>query len=230
VTIGDLIEAALQDLGVLAAGQTMPAEDAALALARCNDWIDALATERLTIYTISRTTWAIVAGTASYAVSNPPVTPTGITIKFLDTSADPDLEIALGQLTDAQYAAIPQKALASPYPQQAYYNPTWPNGTITLWPVPTSSTLQGVIYAPTTLSEFTGLSDTVDLPRGYRRFLRTNLVVEIASAFNAPVTARQEQQAREAKAAIKRANIRLHDLSLDTPFTGGGTYDITADA
>lgn len=238
-TIGDTITAALQDLGIYEAGNTPAAEDSALALARVNEWIDGLANENLTIYTITRTTWTITSA-ASYAVGSGstvnvvrPISPQAIhNIGFQDTSVSPTLERLLGPcLTDDAYAAIPQKALTSPYPQFFYYNPTLPTGTLIPYPIPTSTTLQGVLYTETALTQFAALSTTFTLPPGYARFFRTNLTLEIAGAFQATPSPALVQAAQESKAAIKRTNTRRLDMSSDprafvtrSPFW----YDITA--
>lgn len=238
-TIGDTITAALQDLGIYEAGNTPAAEDSALALARVNEWIDGLANEGLTIYTITRTTWTITSA-SSYAVGSGatvnvvrPVSAQAITnIGFIDTSVSPALERQLGPcLTDDAYAAIPQKALTSPYPQFFYYNPTLPTGTLIPYPIPTSSSLQGVLYTPTALTQFASLVTTFALPPGYQRFFRTNLTLEIAGAFQATPSPALVAGARESKADIKRTNTRRMDMSSDprafvtrSPFW----YDITA--
>lgn len=238
-TIGDTITAALQDLGIYEAGNTPAAEDSALALARVNEWIDGLANEGLTIYTITRTTWTITSA-ASYAVGTGaavnvarPISAQAITnIGFIDTSVSPELERQLGPcLTEDAYAAIPQKALTSPYPQFFYYNPTLPTGTLIPYPIPTSNTLQGVLYTPTALTQFAALSTTFALPPGYARFFRTNLTLEIAGAFQANPSPALVAAARESKADIKRTNTRRMDMSADprafvtrSPFW----YDITA--
>jgi hypothetical protein len=60
VTYRDLIERALQDIQVIAGGDTASADDAQLGLDRLNDWIDALALEGLTIPAIVRQTWTLV--------------------------------------------------------------------------------------------------------------------------------------------------------------------------
>jgi len=222
-TIGDTITAALQDLGIYDAGTTPAAEDSALALARVNEWIDSLANERLTIYTIARTTWTISTAT-SYAVGSGstvnvvrPVSPQAIqNIGFIDTSVSPTLERQLGPcLTEDAYAAIPQKALTSPYPQFFYYNPTMPTGTLIPYPIPTSTTLQGVMYTQTALAQFAALGDTFTLPPGYKRFFRTNLTMEIAGAFQASPSPALVQAAVESKADIKRTNTRRMDMAAD---------------
>lgn len=223
MTIGDAITAALQDLGVVAAGEVPAPEDSALALARVNDWLDALATEGLTMYGRTRTTWALTSGVNAYSVGSGQtvdvVRPTGpaaiLNIGYQDTSLSPVTEYLAGRpLTEDAYAAIRQKTFQSTYPSAWYYDPLYPVGTLTCWPVPTSTTLQGVLYTANPLTEFAALTDTVALPPGYRRFLRSNLAVELAPSFQAQPSPVVLEQAVAAKAAIKRANLREADLSL----------------
>lgn len=244
MTVSELITASLQDLRVLQVGETVSANDAAYALARLNDWINGLATEGLTVYSQARTTWTISTA-ASYTIGSGgvincarPTGPMGVTnVGFQDTSVSPTIEYNLGPLlTEDAYAGIAQKALTSVYPQAMYYNPTFTSGLglIYLWPIPTSTTLQGVIYTPVPVAEFAAISDTISLPPGYRRFLRTGLAKEIASAFDAPLTPDLQQAAMESKADIKRANVRLLDLSSGVAgliFGGSGPhYNIYSDS
>jgi len=244
MTVSELITASLQDLRVLQVGETVSSNDAAYALARLNDWINSLATEGLTVYSQARTTWTISTA-ASYTIGSGgvincarPTGPMGVTnVGFQDTSVSPTIEYNLGPLlTEDAYAGIAQKALTSVYPQAMYYNPTFTSGLglIYLWPIPTSTTLQGVIYTPVPVAEFAAISDTISLPPGYRRFLRTGLAKELASAFDAPVTPDLQQAAMESKADIKRANLRLVDLSSGVAgliFGGAGPhYNIYSDS
>jgi len=244
MTVSELITASLQDLRVLQVGETVSANDAAYALARLNDWINGLATEGLTVYSQARTTWTISTA-ASYTIGSGgvincarPTGPMGVTnVGFQDTSVSPTIEYNLGPLlTEDAYAGIAQKALTSVYPQAMYYNPTFTSGLglIYLWPIPTNTTLQGVIYTPVPVAEFAAISDTISLPPGYRRFLRTGLAKEIASAFDAPLTPDLQQAAMESKADIKRANVRLLDLSSGVAgliFGGSGPhYNIYSDS
>lgn len=236
-TIGDEITAALQDLNLLAAGRTPAADDSALALSRVNDWIDGLATEPLTIHQITRSTWTITTASsytvgtgATVSVARPDRASDITNIGYQDTSVSPTLETLFGRvLTEDEYEGIAQKGLTGVYPQAWYYSPTVATGTLKPWPVPTGSSLQGVIYTRTPLAEFTALTDTITLPRGYRRFFRTNLLIEMADAFNADVSPRQERLARESKSAIKRTNMRHQDLIPDYP-RSASTYDINRDA
>ena len=90
-----------------------------------------------------------------------------------------------------------------------------------------------MIYSLTPVSEFTAVTDTVALPAGYRRFLRTGLALELSSPFDAGITPALQQAAMESKADIKRANMRLSDMSsgvAGTLFGGAGwPYNIFSD-
>ena len=224
MTWAELGTLSLRRLGYLAAGETAASEDAAHVFQTLQVLINSMATERLTIHEVTRTTWTISANDGSYTVG-----PTGDVaivrpmfvqaINFIDTSQDPDLEIAMGLLTDDAYQAIPQKALTAVYPSYAYYNPTYSSvtglATITLWQVPTSTTLLGCLYHPTAVVEPTSSSATIYLPPGYLRYLRDTLAIEIAGDFDAIVSQDLRESAAAATADVKRSNIRLADLYVD---------------
>jgi hypothetical protein len=136
MTVQQLITASLQDLRIIQTGETASADDSTFALSRLNDWINSLATEDLTVYTITRKTWTLSTA-ASYTIGSGgtidvarPTGPMAISnIGFQDTSVSPVIEYNLGPvLTEDGYAAIAQKALTSVYPQNFYYNPTYTSG------------------------------------------------------------------------------------------------------
>lgn len=223
-TVLDVITAALLDLGVLSEGEEPTAAQADQALKRLNRLLDQWKSEPLTIYTVTRTTFTITSGVETYAVGSGstvniarPVLNQVQHIKFQDTAVTPTQEYDLGDLlTDDQYAAIPIKDQESTLPQKAYYNPTYPTGTITFWPVPTSSTLQGVVYVLTAVPQFSATSDSVALPPGYQRMLETNLAKELAPSFNRQLSPDLRQMADESKAAVKRSNTKLTDMRFET--------------
>lgn len=231
MTVRELLTGALQDLSLVPGGGGVPdPSDIDLALSRLNDFIDYLANESLTIYTLSRATWTLVSGTASYTIGSGatinierPNGPSSIqNIGYIDTSLTTPFEVQLGPvLTEDQYAAIPFKTLQAPLPNAFYYNPTVDAsgyGSIKPFPIPNVSTLQGVVYAPAPVSEFTSLNQTILLPRGFRRFFRAQTVVEIAGAFeraDAKALKLAMKIADESRGGIKRANERLSDITFD---------------
>lgn len=223
-TVRDQITAAMFDLGLLQSGEVPSSDDLTFAFNRFNDWVDWLKTKGLTCYTITRTTWALTTAT-SYTVGltgtiaiDRPVSPNAISAAgFIDTTLTNTPEFLLGDvLTEQQYQDVVMKSFSSPYPQRWYYNPTYPLGALKPWPIPSKSGLQGVIYTPTPVSEFTTVDDSFALPPGYRRFFRTNLAVELAAAFDTQPSASLVQAADESRASVKTTNVRLVDLASNT--------------
>lgn len=222
VTALNVIDDALKEIGVLAAHETATGQDATDGQRKLNQLIDELASERLIIYTITRTTWTIASGTGQYDVATGgdvnivrPVFLQDDAVKFQDTSLSPTTEFDLGKLTEVDWQRISQKTQTATYPAHWYYNPVYPTATLDLWPVPTSSTLQGVIYAPTAVTEFSALTDSVSLPPGYQRMLIKNLALELAPSYRAPVDPLLLRQASEAKSRIKEMNTRLRELDFE---------------
>lgn len=217
----DLFTDALLDLGVLAAGEVAAAGDIDNCLRAQNRVLDQWAASRLTIYQQLRTTWTIVSGTSAYTVG------TGGTVniarpsfiehvRFQDTSTSPVVEFWMGRMTDDDYAAQSIKTLQSTLPQQWYYNPTFPLGTLTLWPTPTSSTLQGVLYsAGPAVTEVTDISATVSLPPGYRRLIVKGLAVEVAPSYQREVQQEIKDAYRDALQMVTSSNVRLNEMGFE---------------
>lgn len=222
-----IVTDAFRALGWLGAGETASGDDLQLGLRLLNRLIGAWSTDRLLIYSITRTTFTLVSGTASYTVGtggtiNIPrpanMNGNGASVAYVDTSQSPVYEMGLTMLTDDTYQAIVEKTYESTYPTAWYYNPTYtsaaPYGTLTFWPVPDSSTLQGVIYSPAAV-QTVALTDSVALPPEYERFLVTNLAMECVPYFTVEPSAALVQQARESKGDVERTNTRLVDLNVD---------------
>ena len=230
MTVQQLISRSLQRLGVLGKGQTASAADAQFALDSLNNLIQGWSLDRLLTFTITRTTWTLVSGTASYTVGTggtvnvarpSTMNMQGCNVQFIDTSTNPNIELPLAMLTDDSYQWIPQKTYSATYPTSWYFNPTYtssaaPYATLTFWPVPNVSYLTGVFYSPVAAAEVT-LAQTLALPPGYQRFYETNLALDLADVFpvSDAVLARVTAKARESRADLEKVNTRLSDLNVD---------------
>lgn len=233
MTAHDLITASLKSIGVIAAGETASAEDAADGLSRLNDLMDAFSTERLTIYEVVRTTKTLTAGTASYSIRSGGdiniVRPVWIERAGLiqDINADPQTEQPIRVLTDQEWARVAQKDFDSTYVQGIYYTHGWSAGErslIYVYPVPTTSTTALVLYTPgVATGEFADLTTDYTFPQGYRRFFRTALALELAPEFAAPISPELREQARDARANVKRANVRFAELGIDAALRSTGS-------
>lgn len=240
MTVSELITLSLKRIGVVAKGNVIDPELLNDGLSTFNDFVDALATERLTLWSETRTTFPIVANTQDYLVGDGQAVDVArpvfvqqlgdvSPVRLLDTSVTPSFERPLAPMTDQSWRSLPQKSMTAERPYAAYYNPTFPYGTLSLYPVPTGSNLQGVLYAPAAQGQF-ALGDTILLPPGYRRFLRDGLAVELCPEFDMAVPSALAASAAEAKTNLQRANIRLMDLPIDAMWAGvGARYDIHTD-
>lgn len=228
MTAEELITAAVKEIGFLAAGESLDPDSVSDCFDRLNDWIDALGTERLTIGFVLRTTKTLTASTTSYTIGSGGainiVRPTWIESAGLviDTTATTPTEIPLRVFTDQEWQGISQKTLTSAQSSGIYYDHGWTAGLgiVYPYPVPTVGTTQLVLYTPQALTEFADLSTDYTFAPGYRRFLVKGAAREFLSLFGVPgeTAGRIEQQAEEAKAAIKRANFRMDELGIDPAY------------
>lgn len=216
-TVQDLVGDALREIGVLAAGETLSAEDGTTGLATLNRMIDAWKAERVYLYGLTRSTWAIVASDGSYTVGTGgdvnTARPTRIdAVNYIDTSITPNHEVPLRLMTDQDWEQIRIRTQESLYPEAVWYDLSYPLATLNLWPVPTSATLTGVLYAPTIVSVFAATSDSVSFPPGYERMIVKNLALELAPQYGATPGPGLEKQAQESQAVVLRSNKRLQEI------------------
>ena len=229
-TVSDIVSAALRDLTVLGAGETLGAEDGDDALDAFNRMVDQWAAERLMIYESARTTYSLVANTRDYTVGSggnfSVARPVYVDrMSYYDSTGSPVTEIELSPLTDDGWNAIPQKTATSAAPGFFYYQPTMATATVSLWPTLTGSTLVGVLYAPKEISEFAALSTTVSLPPGYRRMIVKGLALELAPSYGRTPAPELRAAASDAKQVVRRQNVRMSDVSFDYG-ARGDRYDI----
>jgi hypothetical protein len=100
-------------------------------------------------------------------------------------------------------------------------------GTLYPWPIPTSTTLEWVIYHWTAITSVSALGTTVTLPPGYEELLITHLAIRLASPYGRTVDPDLRMRASQAKAIVERANFRVNDLSFggDALIGGGGWFN-----
>ncbi len=146
-------------------------------------------------------------------------------VNFLDTSLTPDMEYSLGDLlTDQEWQNISLKALTSPYPQRAYYEATYPTGTLYPWPVPTSSSLRWVVYAGTALTQIPLTTTTVALPPAYAEMIVQNLALLLCPSYGRQPDPVLVKSAQDSMGVVRRANHRRSDLTFTADVPGVKPY------
>lgn len=233
------------NLNVLGQGETMDATLSADLLTRANNWIDALGTERQTIYYTARNPYTLTANDQTYTIGSSgnfnQERPLWIPFASVIPTGDNPVEIPVAVLTLKDWAlksikgsgVISGQSFTSTFPTELYYDYAWSSGLgqIIVWPMPTTACVL-VLYTPVALTEFADLDTDYTFPPGYRRFIETNLTIELAVPYGRAVSDDMMQRAVEAKAQIKRANARLIDASVDpaTLSRGLGGYNWRSDS
>jgi hypothetical protein len=225
-TAADLIRRSLKLLGVLAAGESLSAEDQADCLVELNALLGTWANERLLVHGTRRTEHTLTANTSPHTIgasgtinTTRPLRIDGAGIK----RAGEDLETPLRILTDAEYQAIPDKEETDTVPQKLWVEWAYPLARLWLWPVPTTAA-ELVLYTWSRITELAA-ADTVSLPDGYENALAHELALQVAPMFGKEPSGQLLQNAASAKAAIMRTNQPEVVSELDgalLPFGGGG--------
>lgn len=120
---------------------------------------------------------------------------------------DPTTNVSYGLkfINQLQYNNIGVKTVQSTYPQVMWVNMTFPNITLTVYPVP-SRTLEFHFVSVQPLATAATLETELTFPPGYLRAFRYNLALELAPEFNVEPSAEVRRIAMYSKRNLKRIN------------------------
>lgn len=219
----DLINRALRLLGVLAEGETPSASESIDTLMALNQMIDSWSNENLMVFMTTKYPYVWPAGQAS----------TGTSFGFHPTAIDEStyyvdatgLSHPVRFITEAEYNAIPFKETTGSYPQVMWVNPTYPDPTVTIYPVPDQE-LTWQFVVPTPLQELNDPSTELFLPLGYVRAFTYNLACEIAPEFGVEPSRQVQRIATISKRNLKRINSPADVLAMPSELVGRGRYNI----
>jgi len=202
----------------------MTAEDGAYALRVLNRMVQKWSTEELSIYTVNRDSYNLVAGTQSYTLGvggtfNAP-RPARIQMAAVLINSTRPIEIPLQIVTDEEWRDIAVKTTPSTFPTKMWITGNVPLNTLYFWPVPQDSTVDVILYSWGRVNEFASLNDTVVLPLGYEEALVTNLAVALSNSYGTQAGPALQQRASSAKSAIESLNADPLYASFDS-FGGG---------
>jgi hypothetical protein len=208
-TAGDIINGALRLIGQLAEGEAPSADTAQDSLAAMNQMIDSWNTERLSVFTLQTQefTWPVGVATRTLGptgdfVGDRPVYIDSATY-FKDASSG--LSYGVKLVNEAQYNGIALKTVTSSYPQVLFAKNTYPNTTLTVYPVPTKP-LQWYFVSMQELAQPATLGTNLAFPPGYLRAFRYNLAMELAPEFGVEPSGQVMRIAMTSKRNLKRVN------------------------
>jgi hypothetical protein len=203
----DLITRAMRIIKVYGTGETVSDAEATDGLASLNAMLEDWANETLMIYVATKDAIVLTPTLASYTVG-----PSGSTVSARPVSIDPGTYIDIGGVsypldvaTLDQYNSITIKTLGSSIPRYIFYSPTFPNATVTLYPVPAEAgTLNLWTWKP--LATFDNLTDVVSLPPGYTNAIVYNLAEYLAPEYGSEIHISVHGKAMTLKKKLKRTN------------------------
>ncbi len=208
-TANDQINSALRLLGVLAEGEIPSSETSQDALVALQQMIDSWSTERLAVFSTQDQVFSWPPGAIERTLG-----PTGNFIGdrpiLVDDSTyfrDPASGISYGLklINQQQYNGIAVKTVTSTYPQVMWVNMTYPDITMTVYPVPTK-VLEFHIVSVTPLTSPATLTTVLAFPPGYLRAFRYCLACELAPEFGIEPSPTVMRIAMTSKRNLKRIN------------------------
>ena len=179
-TVRDLITDALRDLGAIGVAEIPTAAEEQDALRVLNQMIGMWRTESLMAYSRNEEVFSYLPGQNSYTIGAGgdfnTTRPVRIDGAYARDGNGNDLDIYICR-SFQDYADIVSKNATSTLITAIYYDPTYPLGTIYVWPVMTNSSYSLVLWTWTVLEEYTSVDTVISLPPGYELALWTNLAV-----------------------------------------------------
>jgi hypothetical protein len=115
------------------------------------------------------------------------------------------LDYPISIVDQRRYVDIGFKAISAPWPIVLWYNPTYPLGTLHFYQNP-SGAAELHLYTDTILTNMGSLTQEVNLPQGYSRFIKRALGRELAPEYGAIWTQQQEKLYKEAYDYVKSLN------------------------
>lgn len=215
-TARTIITAALQELGVIGAGDTPDGADLNDCLKALNILADAMLTEPNYADAVTMVSAALPAATTTRTIGPSMQFNTARPIRLEQpgcyvtvSGVDYPLEV----IDRAEYNAIQLKSTVSAWPIVCHYDSKSPTGTVYFWPVGACTVNLMVLEQ---VSQFATLTTSVTLQPGYERLFKFSLMEEMAGVYGRQLSPLQMRNAAQARRLVKRANFRVPQLN-----TGG---------
>jgi len=230
-TARDLIKRTMRLLQVLETGEAPTSQEANDGLETLNSMLDEWNIDRAYVLSIDQValTWPgstesrTIGATGDFAQTRP--VQIHESTFYTDANGD-DFNFRILD-TRMGYTKLVDKDTASDLPEFLYYEPSFPNGTLYVWPVPSSSITVQLNYW-TQLSSFASLDTTVSLAPGYTNLVVYGLCEYLAPEFGVAVPQEVLKIAHGVRGRVKKKNFPKH-ISMSEPTainSGSRSYNI----
>lgn len=227
-TVNELITDSLRDLGAIGINEVPSAAESSDALRALNQMLGTWQNETLMVYSRRQEVFTLPTGQQSYTIGTGgdinTTRPVRIDAAYMRDPNDNDLDIYVCR-SFQDYSDIITKNALTTLITAIYYDPTFGAsglGTVYVWPVLNSNTYRLVLWMWTTLSEYASINETINLPPGYERALRTNLAIELGPRYGRDITPALAKMAMDSKNQLKKVNMDIPTLTFDQGLGGSG--------
>jgi len=223
-TVNLIITRALRLLSQLNSGVQPNVSEQSDALSTLNAMLDSWRNDRLMCYTLQEEAIPLTQGVATYTIGPTGALVTTRPVKIESARVDAGgISYEVRKMDEHEYANIGLKTQQQSYPLKFWYQPTFPNGTIYLWPVPSQA---AVLYVTTwfPILSFVTVNDTVSLPPGWEQALTTNLAIEMAPEYEMEASSTVQKSAMQSLKNIKRVNNRAPRMYFDNSMLTGASF------
>jgi hypothetical protein len=221
------IELALKLIGQLSEGETPSSETMTDGLSVFNMLLDSWSLESLSVFTTQEQVFSWGAGQASRTIGATGnfvgIRPTIVQSSSFLRISNNDYTLTL--LTEPEYNGIVNKSIGSTIPDSLFVEPTYPNSTLYLYPVP-SQTVELHLISPKPFTSIANLSDLLSYPPGYNRAFLYNLACELASFFGVEPSPTVQRIAATSKENLRRINDPMIELSMPPEMSGAPRFNI----
>lgn len=243
ITVRDICIQALKDCGAFGVGQTPLAEDITDAWFRLQTMLEMWNRKRWLVYHL-KTILCTSTGAQTYTVgpggdfdtgvgsTRPDKLENGNFLRQLTQSQPNQIDYPLELLQSMEdYNHIALKQLKS-FPGQIFYDPSWPLGTLYVWPVMQANIYAtGICIKESLPAAFANLSSQIGLPYEYIGTIISNLAIMLKPKYGMPIQP-GDPLAALAKSnlnTLRGANTAIARLQVPADLNRPGVYNIFSD-
>ncbi len=209
-TCADIILLALKDINIVDENETPSASILADSFSTLKQMLNLWQIDGLSIYATQDVTFAPT-GALSYTIGstgtvNTIARPDKIKYSYYELSGlgYPMMD-ALG--TREEYESIALKSVANAIPFAYYYEPTFPNGTLFIYPQASAGLIHIGVDVPFT--DYTAAANNLLLPPEYEFVIRMNLAALLGNLFGIGTPPKIEKMANDSKRILDRNNVQI---------------------
>lgn len=234
-TPNDMIDQALQEIGVTAIGSAADTADRTFGLAKLNQLLDQWNTNKNAVVYLKHEIIVFGVSTPSYQIG--PGAPGNFSTdrpiiidyaNYIPAGSDTSTPLRINHVKD--YASLGRTPSAGT-PIQVYYQASWPYGTLWFDPYPSDVAAKVELFSRKQFANIAGGAASTDysLPPGYLKAIVLGLAIDLSQPYGKELSQTLLRNYNEAIASAFSVNSTVPRLNLSDIGLGdsGGSWDFT---